>query len=73
MLALGVRLSHYAKGKTMKHVLSFFRSPIGYVINAVATVLVYVPVPLPAIVDRAISALCETFCAHDGVQDDALF
>lgn len=54
-----------------RHILSFVKSPLGYVANFVATASCYLPVP--AIVERAIAASCETLCLRDGVQDDMMF
>lgn len=54
-----------------KHLLSFLRSPIGYIANLLATLTLYIPVP--DLLDRWVCQMCETFCIADGVQDDPLF
>ena len=61
-----------------KHVLSFIRSPLGYLFNLLATLAVYAGmVPGLGWVDRHVGAWltgpCERFCARDGIQDDMLF
>ena len=54
----------------MKHIISFFRSPVGYLFNFAATVNQYLPMPGA---DRFLSWGCENFCAYDDVQQDPLF
>ena len=56
-----------------RHLLSFLRSPIGYVLNLIATVSQYAPVIDRIIPDHVMARLCETFCAKDDVQSDVLF
>jgi hypothetical protein len=45
------------------HILSFIKSPIGYLCNFAAHF----------VEGRAICWACETFCLRDGVQDDMWF
>lgn len=56
-----------------RHLLSFLRSPIGYVVNFLATVLCHGPTWLDVALERPVVWACETFCASDGVQNDMLF
>jgi hypothetical protein len=55
----------------MRHLVSFLRSPLGYIVNLVATITAHTGAP--ACADRWICAACETLCLRDGVQDDMLF
>ncbi len=55
----------------MRHVASFVRAPLGYIVNFIATCTQYTG--SPAWFDRPLCAACELFCVHDGVQDDTLF
>lgn len=55
----------------MRHIASFARAPIGYLVNFVATCALYTG--SPAWLDRSLSVACENFCVRDGVQDDPLF
>lgn len=62
----------------MKHIVSFARSPIGYALNLMATVLVYCEqVPLlgsaARVMGDALANPCDALCLRDGVQDDMLF
>lgn len=50
----------------MKYVVSFLRSPIGFVFNLAA----HLPSALFNPAAPFICWGCETFCARDGVQDD---
>lgn len=62
----------------MRHILSFLRSPLGYILNFLCTLLVHAE-SLPGLANpmRAagewLSGPCEILCARDGVQDDMLF
>lgn len=55
----------------MRHVVSFLRSPLGYIVNLLATVTQYTG--WPRVLDGPLCAACEAFCARDGVQDSPLF
>jgi len=55
----------------MRHLISFLRSPVGYIANLLATLTVYTG--SPAWIDRPLCKLCDTFCVPDGVQNDPLF
>lgn len=60
----------------MRHLVSFLKSPIGYMSNLFATLWCYVPgsdSKYMAGVDYPICFMCETFCLKDGIQDDMLF
>jgi len=54
-----------------KHFVSILRSPIGYILNLIATINQYIPAPKS--MENWLCAGCETFCLNDGVQDDPLF
>ena len=55
----------------MKHIASFVRAPIGYLVAVVASLTQYTGSPMWF--DRPLCAACEMFCVKDGVQDDPLF
>lgn len=55
----------------MRHLVSFLRSPVGYIANLLATITSYTG--LPAMLDKALCKLCDAFCVPDGVQNDPLF
>lgn len=62
----------------MRHFVSFLRSPLGYILNLLCTILVHaerVPgLERPMIAaGEWLSGPCEALCARDGVQDDMLF
>lgn len=62
----------------MSHLLSFVRSPIGYILNLLATIMVYAErLPLVGgvfvVAGEWITGPCEALCARDGIQDDMLF
>lgn len=67
--------------RVIRHALSFLGSPLGYVLNMLATLAVYAemhaPVlawPLVALAEsRWFNAACFAHCARDGIQDDPLF
>jgi hypothetical protein len=63
----------------MRHLASFLRAPIGYVVGFIATCLAHVD-HLPGLrwlhgdaASTVICGACETFCIRDGVQDDMYF
>jgi hypothetical protein len=56
-----------------RHLLSFARSPIGYIVNLLATCFCHAPQWLEELAEPVMASLCEQFCARDGVQDDMLF
>ena len=62
----------------MRHLLSFVRCPLGYLLNFVCTVLVYAERqsllhrPARAAGDT-LARWCEAICIRDGIQDDMLF
>lgn len=61
-----------------RHLFSFARSPVGYVVNLLCTVMTYVElIPGMRRVARAsdyvLCPLADKFCIADGVQDDAMF
>lgn len=62
----------------LKHVVSFLKSPVGYVLNLVASALV-VGESLPVIgrgcvvVGGWVARPCDALCARDGIQDRPLF
>jgi hypothetical protein len=56
-----------------RHLLSFLRSPLGYVANFLATVTVHCGETVERVTARPIIWACETFAVRDGVQDDMLF
>ena len=56
-----------------RHLLSFLRSPLGYLANFVATVTAHCGPTVEDFTARPIIWACETFCVPDGVQDDMLF
>ena len=64
---------------TLKHLVSFARSPLGYTLNLLATLGVHATrVPGLRWVDYVFERVgmthaCEMFCLRDGVQDDMLF
>lgn len=57
-----------------KHLISFAKSPIGYLANLLATLATKLP---RKVEDRFfgewLCGICEAFCVKDGVQDDPLF
>jgi hypothetical protein len=57
----------------IRHLLSFVRSPLGYVVNLLATLDAHVPGDRPVWYDSAFSAACEALCLRDGIQDDVMF
>ena len=59
----------------MRHIVSFTRSPLGYIANFVATVISYVEmrVMLPDALVAWSCRACEFYCINDGIQDDPLF
>ena len=62
----------------MRHLISFTRSPLGYILNLAASVAAHAE-RLPGVgrvfvvLGGWLAAPCETLCARDGVQDDMLF
>lgn len=62
----------------MRHLVSFLKSPLGYLLNLLATLLVYAE-RLPIIgantpkLDKHLIPLLESFCIQDGIQDNPLF
>jgi len=56
----------------MKYLISFLKSPLGFVFNFLATLSVYL-IYVPKTVDKLIILGCETFCLKDGIQDDMMF
>lgn len=62
----------------VKHLISFARSPIGYILNLLCTVLVYaeqLPIAgrLALMAGNVLARPADILCARDGVQDDMLF
>ena len=62
----------------MRHFFSFLRCPLGYLLNALVTLLIYAE-RLPGLHDAMqrvgdwLIPACEAFCLRDGIQDDMLF
>lgn len=62
----------------MRYLVSFIRSPLGFMLNLLATVLCHVEKvpglkkPMMWCGDQ-LSKACEVICLRDGVQDDMLF
>jgi len=59
------------KGFAMSYLLSFLKSPFGFIFNLLATISCYIW--LPRFLNRFICFGCETFCINDGIQDDVMF
>ena len=55
----------------MRYVVSFLKSPLGFLVNVVCTLTYRLPVP--AWIDRPMCAAVEMFCLKDGIQDDVMF
>ena len=62
----------------MRYLVSFIRSPLGFMLNLLATVLCHMEKvpglkkPMMWCGDQ-LSWACEVICLRDGVQDDMLF
>lgn len=57
-----------------KHLISFLKSPIGYIANFIATLTQYVPEWVNCwFFDWWIIPVCEICCLKDGIQDDPMF
>lgn len=63
----------------MRHLVSFVSSPVGHVLNFLATLLCHIE-RLPGcasvagfVGERVLCPACELLCARDGTQDDMLF
>jgi len=56
-----------------RHLVSFAKSPLGYLANFVATVTVYCGKTVEDFTARPVCWACETFTIRDGVQDAPLF
>lgn len=57
-----------------KHMLSFLRSPVGYIAKLLATVGTKLPTVIEtALFGQWLCTACEVFCLQDGIQDDCLF
>jgi len=57
----------------IRHLISFLKCPIGYILNVIVCVLHYCPKSIEMAADYVTIPLCETFCLNDGIQDDSLF
>jgi hypothetical protein len=55
----------------MQYLISFLKSPLGFIFNLLATITVYINVP--NFVDKFICKGCQSFCINDGIQDDCMF
>lgn len=53
-----------------KHVISFLRSPLGYIFNLLASLAGWLPTKVDQALTGWLAPLCEVFCIRDGVQDD---
>ena len=53
-----------------KHIVSFVRCPIGYVLNFVATACCLLGPYEPLWLEGMLAKACQAICIPDGVQDD---
>ena len=55
----------------MQYLISFLKSPLGFIFNFFATLSVHLG--FPECSNKFLCWGCETFCINDGIQDDMLF